>query len=89
VVDALQLNVTAALAVVTLGAALMLLLVSVVSFARLRSTKLLFAGGAFLVLALQGALLAWRSIVAKEADVSNALLTFLVLGFLYAAVAKR
>lgn len=87
--DALSLNATALLAIVTLGVALMLLAVSVVSYVRLRSWKLLFAGGAFLVLALKGALWAWRSISLKEADVPGVALDFAVLVFLYASVAKR
>ncbi|MFA5862584.1 MAG: hypothetical protein WDA16_12910 [Candidatus Thermoplasmatota archaeon] len=88
-VDALQLNATALLAIATLGISLMLLLVSIVSYARLRSTKLLLTGGAFLFLALKGGLWAWRSTIQREADVTAALLDFLVLGFLYASVAKR
>jgi hypothetical protein len=88
-VDALSLNATVLLAVVTLGVALMLLAVSAVSYARLRSVKLLFAGGAFLVLALQGALWTYRGAVQKEADVPGVALDFGVLLFLYASVAKR
>jgi hypothetical protein len=85
----LELNATALLAVLTLGIALMLLVVSIVSYARVRSWKLLFAGGAFLVLAAKGALWAWRSIHDKEADVPGVALDFAVLLFLYASVAKR
>lgn len=89
VVGAFELNVTALLAIATLGVSLMLLLVSVVSYARLRSVKLLFAGGAFLVLAIEGAVATWRSVVDHQADALGAILDFLVLGFLYASVAKR
>ena len=87
--DAFALNATALLAIVTLGIALMLLIVSVVSYARVRNWKLLFAGGAFLVLAIKGALWAWRSIYDKQADVPGATLDLAVLLFLYASVAKR
>jgi hypothetical protein len=89
VADALSLNATALLAIATLGISLMLLLVSVASYARLRATKLLFAGGAFLVLAAKGALWAYRSVMLKEADPWGAALDFGVLVFLYASVAKR
>ena len=87
--DALTLNVGVLLAIVTAGTALMLLLVSLVSWSRLRSAKLLFAGGAFLVLAVKGALWAWRGIVDRETDLTVLLLDFAILGFLYASVAKR
>lgn len=86
---ALELNTTVVLAVATLGVSLMLLLVSVLSFRRLKSAKLLLAGGAFLVLAAKGALWTWRSVVGREADVWGVALDFAVLGFLYVSVAKR
>lgn len=89
VVGALELNATVVLAIATLGVSLMLLAVSVMSFLRLRSAKLLITGGAFLVLAIKGALWTWRSAVDREADVWGVALDFAVLGFLYAAVAKR
>ena len=87
--DALTLNVGVLLAIATAGIALMLVLVSLVSWSRLRSAKLLFAGGAFLVLAVKGALWAWRGIVEKETDLPVLALDFAILGFLYASVAKR
>lgn len=86
---ALELNVTVVLAIATLGISLMLLVVSLLSYARLRSAKLLLAGGAFLVLAAKGGLWTWRSVVDKEADVWGVALDFLVLAFLYVSVAKR
>lgn len=89
VATALELNATVVLAIATLGVSLMLLLVSLLSYARLRNAKLLLAGGAFLVLAAKGALWTWRSVVGKEADVWGAVLDFAVLGFLYVSVAKR
>lgn len=89
VATALELNATVVLAIATLGVSLMLLLVSLLSYARLRSAKLLLAGGAFLVLAAKGALWTWRSVVDKQADVWGAALDFAVLGFLYVSVAKR
>lgn len=87
--DALQLNAGVLLAILTLGLSAMLLFVSILSWTRLRNAKLLFAGGAFLVLALQGALWAYRGIVEREMDVATVGLDFAVLGFLYASVAKR
>lgn len=87
--DALQLNVGVLLAIATLGISLMLLLVSVLSWRRLGSLKLLFAGGAFLVLAVQGALWTYRGIVQRETDLPSVLLDSAVLAFLYASVAKR
>lgn len=87
--DALALNAGVLLAILTLGASLMLLLVSVLSYMRLRQAKLLLAGGAFLVLAVQGALWTWRGIVAREMDLASVALDAAVLGFLYASVAKR
>jgi hypothetical protein len=89
VADALALNAGVLLAILTLGASLMLLLVSVLSYMRLRQAKLLLAGGAFLVLAVQGALWTWRGIVAREMDLASVALDAAVLGFLYASVAKR
>jgi hypothetical protein len=89
VTDALSLNLGVLLAIATLGIAAMLLLVSLVSYVRLRSAKLLFAGGAFLVLAIEGALWTWRGIAERVTDLPNLVLSFLVLGFLYLAVAKR
>lgn len=86
---ALELNATVVLAIATLGVSLMLLVVSLASYARLRSAKLLLAGGAFLVLAAKGALWTWRSVVDRQADVWGAALDFAVLGFLYVSVAKR
>lgn len=88
-VDALTLNVGVILAIATLGISLMLLLVSVVSWRRLGSAKLLFAGGAFAVLAVQGALWTYRGIVERATDLPSLVLDALVLGFLYASVAKR
>lgn len=87
--SALALNVGVVLAILTLGISLMLLVVSVLSYARLRQAKLLLAGGAFLVLAVQGALWTWRGIVAREMDLATVSLDAAVLGFLYASVAKR
>lgn len=87
--DAIQLNVGVLLAIATLGVSLMLLLVSVLSWRRLGSAKFLFAGGAFLVLALQGALWTWRGVVDREIDLPTVVLDFAVLAFLYASVAKR
>lgn len=86
---ALALNVGVVLAILTLGASLMLLAVSALSYARLRQTKLLLAGGAFLVLAIQGALWTWRGIALREIDVASVVLDAAVLGFLYASVAAR
>ncbi len=88
-VDGLTLNVGVLLAIATTGIALMLLLVSLVSWVRLRTIKLLFAGGAFLVLAVKGALWTWRGIVDRDTDLPVLLLDFAILGFLYASVAKR
>jgi hypothetical protein len=87
--DALTLNVGVGLAVVTTGIALMLLLVSLVSFMRLRSAKLLFAGGAFLVLGARGALWTWRGVTERVTDLPTVALDFAVLAFLYLSVAKR
>lgn len=87
--DAFELNLGVLLAIATLGIALMLVLVSLVSYARLRSAKLLFAGGAFLVLAAEGALWTWRGLVDRVTDLPQIALSFAVLGFLYASVAKR
>lgn len=87
--DALWLNVGVLLAIATLGISLMLLLVSVVSYARLRSPKMLLAGGAFAVLAAQGALWTWRGVVDRETDLPSLVLDSLVLAFLYASVAAR
>lgn len=87
--DALQLNAGVVLAILTLGLSVMLLFVSILSWTRLRNAKLLFAGGAFTVLALQGALWTWRGVVEREMDLPTVALDFAVLGFLYASVAKR
>lgn len=87
--SALELNATVVLAIATLGVSLMLLIVSLVSYVRLRSAKLLFVGGAFLLLALKGGLWTYRSVVLREADVAGSALDFAVMGFLYASVAKR
>lgn len=87
--DALQLNAGVVLAIVTLGASLMLLMVSALSYFRLRQLKLLLAGGAFLVLAVQGALWTWRGVVLRETDLASVSLDAAVLLFLYASVAKR
>lgn len=87
--DALQLNVGVVLSILTLGASLMLLLVSVLSYLRLRQLKLLLAGGAFLVIAVQGALWTWRGVVDRDTDLASVALDAGVLAFLYASVAKR
>lgn len=86
---AIELNAGVVLAILTLGIAVMLLLVSVLSFSRLRQWKLLLAGGAFLVLAIQGALWTYRGIVQREMDLPSVALDAAVLAFLYASVAKR
>lgn len=86
---ALELNTGVLLAILTLGASVMLLLVSILSYARLRQVKLLLAGGAFLVLAVQGALWTYRGIALRETDLTTIALDAAVLGFLYASVAKR
>lgn len=87
--DPAQLNAAVLLAILVCGVSLMLLLVSVVSWSRLRSAKLLFAGGAFLVLALKGAFAAWQGIALRDLDLAPVALDAAVLGFLYASVAKR
>ena len=87
--SALELNTGVVLAILTLGASVMLLLVSVLSYSRLRQVKLLLAGGAFLVLAIQGALWTYRGIALRETDLPTIALDAAVLGFLYASVAKR
>jgi len=89
VADALALNAAVALAVATFGFSLALLAVSLLSYARLRSAKMLAAGGAFAVLAVAGGLSTWRAVVAREADLAAVGLDFLVLGFLYLSVALR
>lgn len=89
VADAFELNLGVILAIATLGIALMLLLVSVLSYARLRNAKLLFAGGAFAVLAVEGGLWTWRGVVERVTDLPSLVLAFLVLAFLYLSVAKR
>jgi hypothetical protein len=86
---ALELNIGVVLAIATLGAALMLLLVSILSYVRLRQVKLLVAGGAFLVIAVQGALWTWRGVVERQTDLTSVALDAAVLGFLYASVAAR
>ncbi|HUR69282.1 MAG TPA: hypothetical protein VM370_08545 [Candidatus Thermoplasmatota archaeon] len=86
---AVALNAGVILAILTLGAALMLCGVSVLSYLRLRQAKLLLAGGAFAVIALQGALWTWRGVVARETDLASVALDAGVLGFLYASVAAR
>lgn len=83
------LNVGVGLAILTAGISLMLLLVSLVSYLRLRSPKLLLAGGAFAVLATKGAIGTWRGVVDREADLPFLVLDALVLGFLYASIAAR
>lgn len=88
-VDALQLNAGVVLAILTLGASLMLLLVSVLSYLRLRQWKLLLAGGAFLVIGVQGALWTWRGVIHRDMDLPSVALDAAVLAFLYASVAKR
>ena len=89
VTDAAALNAGVVLAIATLGISLMLVLVSLVSWARVRSAKLLVAGGAFAVLAAKGGLSTWRGVVDRQADLPALVLDFLVLAFLYAAVASR
>lgn len=89
VADPVALNVGVVLAILTLGLSVMLLFVSLLSWSRLRNAKLLVAGGAFLVLALQGALWTWRGVVEREMDLASVALDFAVLGFLYASVATR
>lgn len=87
--SALVLNVGVVLAVSTLAFSLMLLLVSVVSWRRVGSVKLLIAGGAFAILAAKGAVGSWRAIVDRETDLVTVGLDFAVLGFLYLSVAVR
>lgn len=87
--DAVALNIGVVLSILVAGISLMLLFVSAVAYMRLRSLKLLFAGGAFLVLTVKGVLFARRGIVERETDLFAIILDFAVLGFMYAAVAKR
>lgn len=89
VADPVALNLGILLAILVAGVSAMLLLVSVLSWLRLRSLKLLFAGGAFAVLILKGALAAWRAYDTRDIDLTPIVLDAFVLGFLYAAVAKR
>ncbi len=87
--SALVLNAGVALAVATAAFSVMLLVVSVLSWTRLRSTKLLVVGGAFAVLAAKGAWAAYGAIVDRRVDVVAVALDFAVLAFLYASVAVR
>lgn len=87
--DAALLNLGMVLAILTLGASLMLLFVSVLSYMRLRQAKLLLAGGAFLLLAVKGGLSTWQGYATREMDLLAVGLDAGVLAFLYASVAKR
>lgn len=87
--SALVLNAGLALAVVTLAFSLMLLVVSAVSYSRLRSAKLLIVGGAFAVLAVKGGLATYGAVVDRSVDLVGVILDFGILAFLYASVAVR
>ncbi len=87
--SALLLNLSVFLAISTLGVALLLAGVSVLSYRRLRNVNLLVVGAAFLVLAVQGGVHAFRSIVEREAVFLQAGLDFIVLILLYVSVARR
>lgn len=87
--SAIALNVSVFLAVSTLGFALMLFGVSLLSYHRLRHPRLAIVGAAFLVLGVKGALSSYRTVVRREADVAGVALDFLVLALLYLSVAKR
>lgn len=88
-VSALELNAGVVLAVATLAFSLMLLVVSVVSFARLRSARLIVVGGAFAVLAVKGGLATYAAVVERRVDLVGVALDFGILAFLYASVAVR
>lgn len=87
--SALLLNLSVFLAISTLGVALLLAGVSVLSYRRLRNVNLLVVGAAFVVLAVKGAVHAVRSVVEREVVVVEAGLDFLVLILLYVSVARR
>ena len=88
-VDALTLNIAIALAVFTAGVALLLALVSALSYARLQSIKLLFPGMAFSVLAVAAGRHAFLGYRDRDVDIVTIGLDFLLLSFLYLAIVKR
>jgi len=83
-------NLSAFFAISTLGFGLLLFLVSLLSYARLRNWKFLVAGGAFALLAVKGGVWTYRTTVLKTPDLLlDVALDFAVLAFLYASVALR
>lgn len=83
-------NLSAFLAVATLGFGSLLFAVSLLSYARLRNTRFLITAVAFGLLAAKGGLWTYRTTVLKTPDLlGDVLLDFAVLAFLYAAIAMR
>ncbi|HWG92396.1 MAG TPA: hypothetical protein VNZ52_16235 [Candidatus Thermoplasmatota archaeon] len=88
--DPVLLNLAVFLAISTLGFAVLLTLVSLLSFARLRNFKFLVVGVAFALLAVKGALWTHRTAFLKEeGHLLDIALDFGVLALLYASVALR
>lgn len=88
--SAFLLNLAVFLAISTLGFALLLFLVSLVSYARLRNLKFLIVGVAFGILAFKGGLWTYRTAMLKEeGHLWDVALDFAVLALLYASVALR
>jgi hypothetical protein len=89
VADALGANVGAFLALLAFGLSLLLLVVSAISWARLRGVRLAAIALAFAALAIETGLLSWQVVTTGEPQILNAALDLAVLGLFYASVAAR
>lgn len=87
--DAVAVNVTVFLALLTFGLALLLLAVSALSWWRLRGVRLAAVAGGFAALSAKSGYVAWSAIASREPQIVIAALDALVLALFYASVAKR
>lgn len=87
--DAVAVNVTVFLALLTLGLALLLLAVSALSWWRLRNPRLLAVTAGFALLAGKSGWTSWQAVTLREPQMVAAGLDALILVAFYLAVAKR
>ena len=87
--DAVAVNVTVFLALLTLGLAVLMFLVSALSFSRLRGARLGAVTVAFALVAAKSGWVSWQAVTLREPQLVTAGLDALVLAFFYLSVAKR
>ncbi|MHB8586755.1 MAG: hypothetical protein ACYDDF_13090 [Thermoplasmatota archaeon] len=87
--DALAVNATVFLEIVTFGLSFLLFVVSALSWYRIRNLRLGAVTAAFGLLAARSGWASWNVVTNRTADLTNAAIDALILFFFYLSVAQR